>query len=58
MSNTNKNPNILKNNSFDCPKCNSKLHFKNIGGILVYDEGDMYDARCPKCNSYYKIKRK
>jgi transposase-like protein len=47
---------VLKKNTIYCPKCKEKLHFKVIGTMRVYD-GNVYDARCPKCKITYSVQR-
>lgn len=46
---------VLKQGTLECPCCNSRLHFKQIHGIRLIENGH-YEAKCPTKGTYYLIK--
>ena len=52
---------FLKRGADKCPDCHVSLHWKQVQGIRIFEEGEsgktFYLARCPKCYTDWRVRR-
>ncbi len=46
---------ILKKKTLKCPQCQTPLHFKQMYGMRLIENG-FIECKCIKCHEYYTVK--